>query len=470
MTEFQAAPMLIKNAEYYTPEGFRQGHILLEDGKIAAIYNNEEIALPDGVQQYDAKGRLLLPGAIDTHVHVREPGNPEKEDFLTGTAAAVAGGVTTICQMPNVNPMPHNAETFAECQRISAEKSLCNVVFYAAAGADNTEDFAEMLDLGAIGLKTFLQPSRLGEPKYITVAADDEDRELCRVLTAAAKVGARCYFHCEDYTLIGFLENKAHAAGEEDFSFHYKTRPDESELLAVLRVLTAAKKCGAKVGIVHASTAAVGDLIALTKANAGTENAVDVTMEVCFHHLFFDQSQIDRFGPYAKCNPPLRSAENVQGLWQYVLDGTVDYIGSDHAPHTPEQKKAGIHAIWQAPSGIAHIELMVPLMLTAVNDGYLPIERMTELLCVNGYKAMGLYPEKGRIAVGADADLIVVDMNREWRFDSSKMQTKARSTCRMFDGLEMKGAVEATIVGGRIICLNGIVDYRRSNSTPSTVS
>lgn len=463
MTEFRATPMLIKNAEYYTPQGFLRGDILLDGGKIAAIYDTpydkEEIDLPKGVRIFDAEGKKVLPGAIDTHMHIREPGNPEKEDFLTGTAAAAAGGVTTVCQMPNVNPMPHNVESLNESKRLAAEKALCNVVFYAAAGADNTEDFADLAANGVVGLKTFLQPAKPGEPQYITVAADDEDRELCRVLTAAAKVGARCYFHCEDYTLIGFLENKAHAAGEEDFSFHYKTRPDESELLAVLRVLTAAKKCGAKVGIVHASTAAVGDLIALTKANAGTEHAVDVTMEVCFHHLFFDNSQIDRFGPYAKCNPPLRSAENVQGLWQYVLDGTVDYIGSDHAPHTPEQKKAGIHAIWQAPSGIAHIELMLPLMLTAVNDGYLPMERMVELCCVNGYKAMGLYPEKGQIAEGADADLIVVDMDREWRFDSAKMQTKARQTCRMFDGLPMKGAIEATIVEGQIICANGVVDY-----------
>lgn len=463
-----ARPILLKNAEYYTPDGMKSGHILLTDGKIAHIFNKEEefsekdfadekIAEP-AWQVYDVAGRVVLPGAIDTHVHVREPGNPEKEDFLTGTAAAVAGGVTTICQMPNVNPAPHNAATLADCMQLARQKALCNVAFYAAAGADNTADFADMLDMGAVGLKTFLQPGKPGEPQYITVAQDDGDEELCRVLAAAAALGVRCYFHCEDYKLIGKLEAQAHKEGLENFAFHYKTRPDEAELLAVLRVLTAAKKCGAKVGLVHVSTAAVADLVALMRS---CEDSVDVTVEVCFHHLFFDESQIDKFGPYAKCNPPLRSAENVQGLWQYVLNGTVDYIGSDHAPHTPEQKKAGIDAIWQAPSGIAHIELMLPLMLTAVNDGHLTLERMAELCCVNGYKAMGLYPQKGRIAEGADADLIVVDMDREWRFESAKMQTKARQTCRMFDGLAMKGAIETTIVGGKIVCANGVVDYTK---------
>lgn len=465
-----AKPILLKNAKYYTPEGIKGGHILLNGGKIAHIFDEfdakedfsenfaEEKIADSALQVYDVSGRMVLPGAIDTHVHVREPGNPEKEDFLTGTAAAVAGGVTTICQMPNVNPAPHNAATLANCMQLARQKALCNVVFYAAAGADNTADFADMLDMGAVGLKTFLQPGKPGEPQYITVGQDDGDEELCRVLSAAATLGARCYFHCEDYRLIGKLEAEAHKEGLENFAFHYKTRPDEAELLAVLRVLAAAKKCGTKVGLVHVSTAAVADLVALMR---GCDDSVDVTVEVCFHHLFFDESQIDKFGPYAKCNPPLRSVENVQGLWQYVLNGTVDYIGSDHAPHTPEQKKAGIDAIWQAPSGIAHIELMLPLMLTAVNDGYLTLERMAELCCVNGYRAMGLYPQKGLVAEGADADLIVVDMSREWRFDSAKMQTKARKTCRLFDGLAMKGAVEATIVGGKIVYADGVVDYTK---------
>lgn len=455
MTEQCRRPMLIKNAEYYTPQGFKRGELLLSEGKIAQIAD-KITALPQDYICYDAKGKIVLPGAIDTHMHIREPGSPEKEDFLTGTAAAVAGGVTTVCQMPNVNPAPHDAATLSACRKLAEEKALCNVEFYAAAGADNTENFAELLDGGAIGLKTFLQPGKPGEVQYISVAQDDDDEELCRVLTAAAKLGARCYFHCEDYKLIGKLEADAHANGLEDFSFHYKTRPDEAELLAVLRVLTAAKKCSAKVGIVHASTAAVADLVALMRT---CEDSVDVTMEVCFHHLFFDESQIDKFGPYAKCNPPLRSVENVQGLWQYVLDGTVDYIGTDHAPHLLAQKQAGEREIWQAPSGIAHIELMLPLLLTAVNDGYLPLERLVELCCVNGYKAMGLYPRKGRVAEGADADLIVVDMNREWRFNADLMQTKARETCRMFNGLEMKGALEATIVGGKMVYADGVVDY-----------
>jgi allantoinase len=450
--------LLLKNAEYYTPEGFRRGDILLADGKIAEIFEitenftevPAEAALND-VLLYDAAGKKILPGAIDTHVHVREPGSPEKEDFLSGSAAALAGGVTTICQMPNTSPMPHDLASL-QATFDAAAKSLCNVAVYAAAGYDNRGEFAALKKAGVCGLKTFLQPGKPGEPQYITVASDNDD-ELCELLAAAKEAGLRCFFHCEDYGLIGRLEEAAHAAGEEGYDFHYKTRPDEAELNAVRRVLNAARQTGAAVGIVHVSTPAAAEEIKRAKAEG-----LDVTCEICFHHLFFDDSWLDRFGPYAKCNPPLRSAEDVAAMWQYLADGTADYLGSDHAPHLLADKQKGEENIWLAPSGVAHIELMLPLLLTAASEGRITLERVAELLCVNGYKTMGLYPRKGVIAPGADADLVVVDCDKEWAFDSALMQTKAREACRHFDGLSLKGAVEASIVNGQLVYAAGRVD------------
>ncbi|MBQ2888473.1 MAG: dihydroorotase family protein [Firmicutes bacterium] len=454
-------PLLLKNAEYYTPQGFKLGHLLLDNGRIAEIWPNlpsdEEIAARyPNFAVYDVADKLVLPGAVDTHVHVREPGSPQKEDFISGTAAALSGGVTTICQMPNVLPLPHNAENLA-VSRQAAEKALCNVCIYASAGADNQADFAELAGQGVCGLKTFLQPSYAKEPQYLTInnAASAADDELTSLLAAAVPTGLRCFFHCEDYGLIAELEAEAHSKGEEAYDFHYKTRRDEVEINAVKRVLTAAKKTGAKVGIVHVSTVGAAKLIAAAKAEG-----VDVTFEVCFHHLFFDDSWLDKFGPYAKCNPPLRSADNVQGLWQYINDGTVDYLGSDHAPHLLSEKQRGEQQIWLAPSGIGHIELMLPLLLTAVKQGKLTVERLTELLCVNGYKMLGLYPQKGCIAVGADADLTVVDLRKDWQFDSKLMQTKARESCRHLDGLPLNGAVEAAVVRGRLLYAAGKVDYQ----------
>ena len=148
------------------------------------------------------------------------------------------------------------------------------------------------------------------------------------------------------------------------------------------------------------------------------------------------------------------------GLWPYLLDGTVDYIGSDHAPHLPAAKQAGQEQVWLAPSGIAHIELLLPMLLQAVNQGKITLERLAELCCVNGYKQMGLYPQKGRLTVGADADFTVVDLAKEWTFKSAAMQTKARANATLFDGLPMQGAVEAAIVRGRLMYAGGRVDYQ----------
>lgn len=448
-------PLLLKNAFYYTETGFKLGHILTIEGKIAAIYPETELPqLPDDAVVYDVAGKHVLPGAIDTHVHVREPGWPEREDFFTGTAAALAGGITTICQMPNTQPTPHDLPSLELTRQAAGPKILCDTAVYAAAGYDNRDQLAVLAQTGICGFKTFLQFSEqhTAEPQYITV---QNREELTELLDASAATGLRHFFHCEDFILINRLEQAAHQAGAEDYSFHYKTRPDAAELNAVQQVLHAARKTGAKVGIAHVSTVAAAEAIRRAKADG-----VDVTCEVCFHHLFFDDSWLDKFGPLAKCNPPLRSAANVAGLWPYLLDGTVDYIGSDHAPHLPAAKQAGQEQVWLAPSGIAHIELLLPMLLQAVNQGKITLERLAELCCINGYKQMGLYPQKGRLAVGADADFTVVDLAKEWTFKSAAMQTKARANATLFDGLPIQGAVEAAIVRGRLMYAGGRVDYQ----------
>lgn len=449
----KSGSLLIMNAEYYDTEAgaFAFGHIVAESGVITGIYTDMEAAkaaAPDNAAVFDAAGLKVLPGAIDTHVHVREPGRPDKEDFLSGTAAALSGGVTTICQMPNVTPSPHNLGCLL-VSRDAARDALCDVAFYAAAGCDNVESYDELAEAGVCGLKTFLQAGRAGE-QYINVAGDDELRQM---LQKAAKLHLRHFFHCEDYDMIGELEAAAHANGAEGYDFHYKTRPDASELSAVERVLRLARETGAPVGIVHVSTVSAAEAIKRAKAEG-----VDVTCEVCFHHLFMDDSWLDRFGPYAKCNPPLRSAEDVAGLWAYINDGTVDNIGSDHAPHLASEKAQGKEKIWLAPSGIAHIELMLPLLLTAVAEGRLTLERMAELVAVNGYKIMGLYPKKGRIAPGADADFSIVDIGRKWRFAADDMYTRARENGHLFDGMELGGRVVASIVRGRVVMQDGRVD------------
>lgn len=451
--------LILQNANYYNDGKFQIGNILVKDEKIAEILAVDlEISpeiLENAKRVVDASGKYVFYGLIDTHVHVREPGRGDKEDFTTGTAAALAGGVTTICQMPNVDPIPSDVSNLEKMLYIIEEKSLCDVMVYGSCGFDNREDLQALADAGVCGLKTFLQPSAQGK-QPITVRNEEE---LMAVMTAAAATGVREYFHCEDNNLMKAKEAELHALAEqgqdtEGYDFHYKSRPDAAEIASVELVLKCAKATGCKVGIVHTSTVGAMELVKAAKAEGQ-----DVTCEVCFHHAFFDESYLDEFGPWAKCNPPLRSKANVEGLWAYILDGTVDYIATDHAPHLVSDKTAGLEQVWKAASGIPHIEMMLPMLLTAVNDGKITLEKLAPLVAKNGYKEMHVDHVKGEIAVGFDADFAILDIEKANIVDSQKFFTKGKDTCKMFDGIATKGAVYMTILRGKVLFENSEIDF-----------
>lgn len=451
----ERAQLIIKNANYYAAGNFLQGEIVVIDGKIVAITaisGNSDNFIADNV--IDADGFTVLPGLIDSHVHFREPGHTEREDYFSGSCAAAAGGFTAYRVMPNVIPPPYDPEHLNDCVVLAEQKSLVDFMILAAAGYDNIQHFPGLLNAGAIGFKTFLQPPPAGkEQEFIGLTAAD-DGELYLMLQAGAASNGRFYFHAENHLLIKALERYLHATGQEDYSFHYNSHAAVAEVESVATVLSFAKATGCKVGFVHITLPESCRLIKQAR-----EQGVDVVTETCFHYLLFNDSFIDRFGSYAKCNPPLRNKADSDGLWPYLLDGTIDMIGSDHAPFTVAEKELGQgQGIWQAPSGIPAMEVMLPLMLDQVDKGRLGLADIARLFSENTAKAHGLYPRKGCIDLGSDGDFTIVDTSSRRTLSREKMYTKARDINLMYEGLEITGIPVYTIVRGRVVMDHGHVD------------
>ena len=444
--------LIIKNALYYANDAFFQGHIAVDDGKIVGL----SLDLPETNAEtvIDAKGRHVLPGMVDSHVHFRDPGNPEREDFFTGSRAAVAGGVTTICEMPITRPPVNSIEVLEHRKSLAAERCITDFAFYGAAGFENRDKLQALTDSGVCAFKTFLHPAPKGrEPEFIGLTVND-DGQLFMMMREAAKTGARFIFHCENYKLIEKMEEYLHDTGCRDYSFHYKSRPKIAETESVATIIQFARATGCKVGIAHISAPEACALVRQAQADG-----LNITAETCFHYLCFTEKDIDAKGPYAKCNPPLRSEADVQALWDYVRNGTISYIGSDHAPFIKEEKEIGKReGIWRAYSGMPAIECFLPIMLTQVNKGKLTLEQLCRLMSENTCKLFGLYPQKACISIGSDADFCIVDMEKKYQLSIARMFSKARECNELFDQLECQGSIEHTIIRGRVVFAEGVVD------------
>ncbi len=445
--------LIVKNAKYYAADRFWDGDILIADGKITAIMESGGSQWLAAENTIDARGLIVAPGFIDSHVHFREPGSPDRENFFSGSCAAAAGGITTFCEMPNSCPPPNCVANLQRRIDLAEEKSVVDFAMFGAAGYGNTQQFASLLEQGVIAFKTFLQPSPAGREEEFAGLTANGDGELYAMMRAGAVSGGRYFFHCEDADLIAMLERELHEAGEEGYDFHYRSRCDLAEVAVVEKIIRFAEATGCKAGIVHITVPESCRLIKEAKARG-----VDIAAETCFQYLIYDESAIDRFGPCAKTNPPFRSRQDVEGLWPYLLDGTINMIGSDHAPLTADEKKRGEKQIWKAFSGIAGVEVMLPLMLDQVAKGRISLAQLIRSMSENTARLYGLYPRKGAIAVGSDADLTIIDPEREYTLSSADMYTMAHANNRMFDGLRLKGRPVFTVSRGRVVMSEGKVD------------
>jgi dihydroorotase len=428
--------LVIRGGQVVTPDAVFGASVAIKDGVIVGVGADE--LMPQAAEVLDARGLHVLPGAIDVHVHFRDPGYPHKEDFASGTAAAAFGGVTTVFDMPNTIPPTGTAEALAAKQKMAAEKAHIDFGLYGLLGEDTIAHVPALIEGGVIGFKLYMGNTFGKIPSPSTGA-------MLEAFETVAPTGKRISLHAETNSIMERRETALRAAGRTEALAHIASRPAVVAVEAVSRAAILAEWTGARIHVLHISSAE--ELRPLREAKA---RGVDVTGETCPHYLMLSTDDYARLGGVIRVNPPVREARNQEPLWAGLADGTIDLIATDHAPHAIEEKTR--NDIWTVDAGFPGVETQMPLMLTAVNAGRLSICDYVRLACAAPAKIWGLYPTKGAIQPGADADIAIVDLAREWTIDDAKLQSRAKIT--PWNGRRVAGLPIHTLVRGRFVMRN----------------
>jgi dihydroorotase len=423
----QIFDLVFKGGTIVNQAGEGLADIGVRDGRIAEIGSIGEGMAGETI---DASGLHILPGVIDTQVHFREPGLEHKEDLETGSRSAVLGGVTAVFEMPNTRPPTTSADALAAKVAAATGRMHCDFAFFVGATRDNVEDLAELeLQPGAAGVKVFMGSST-GD-----LLVDDEET-LARIL---ATIRRRAAFHSEDETR---LRERMPLQRGGDPSSHSEWRDPEAALAATMRLLRLAAAAGKRVHVLHVSSGEEMALLALHKDVA----SVEVTPQ---HLTLAAPDAYEDLGTRAQMNPPLRDSYHQERLWWGLERGVVDVLGSDHAPHTLEEKSKIYPA---TPSGMPGVQTLVPVMLDHVNAGRLSLARFVDLTSAGPQRIFGI-AGKGRLAVGYDADLTIVDLKAERVIENRWIGSKCGWT--PFAGRRVKGWPVGTLVRGRLAMWQG---------------
>jgi dihydroorotase len=427
------ADLVIHNGTIVAHDTAAEASIAIKDGQILAVGAGE--AMPPGRQIFDAGGLHILPGAIDVHVHFRDPGYPDKEDWTSGTLAAAFGGVTTVFDMPNTIPPTGNADILAAKHEIAAQKAHVDFGLYGLLGEDTIEHVPALVEGGVIGFKLYMGNTFGKIPSPSTGA-------MLEAFEVVAPTGKRVSLHAETNSIMERRQTWLTEAGRQDPLAHLASRPAVVAVEAVSRAAILAEWTGARIHILHISSAEE-----LRPLREGKARGVDITGETCPHYLMLSADDYHDLGGIIRVNPPVREARNQEPLWSAIADGTIDLIATDHAPHTPEEKTR--NDIWAVDCGFPGVETQMPLMLTEVNKGRLSISDYVRLSSYNPARLWGLYPRKGAILPGADADLAIVDLSHEHTLTDAALQS--RSKISPWNGRRVKGLPLHTLVRGRFV-------------------
>jgi allantoinase len=433
--------LYLKNARVVTEEEVFHGGVTVQGEKIVDLVRGDpEVA---AARVVDLQGKILFPGVVDGHVHFNEPGREHWEGYRTGTMAAAAGGVTSVLEMPlNSTPPTTNQARLARKRQVVANQAVVDYANWGGLVDNNLADLEAMNEEGVIGYKAFASASGVDFERI-------NDDLLFAGLNKMREMGNLIGLHAENEWVCAYLGKQLQASGRIDRAAWCESRPPFAELETVQRASYWAKVTGGNLHVVHVSIPEGIRHIARTR-----EDGANVTAETCPHYLFFDQQDFERIGPAAKCAPPLRSRESVEALWECVLEGLVDTIGSDHSPCTWDEKEKGMENVWKAWGGISGIQLTLPVMLSeGVNKRGLSLPALARMLSYNPARLFGLFPQKGSIRPGADADLVVVDLDKEWTLTADQLFYKNKFSA--YVGSTFKGSVERTLVRGKTVYQDG---------------
>ena len=418
--------LIIKNGFCYIDNDLKDKDIAIKDNKIVEIGK----ITSDAREVVDASGLTVLPGCIDTQVHFREPGSTDTEDLHSGSRAAIAGGITSVFEMPNTNPPTSNKIEFRKKLDLAKNRMYCNYAFYFGATPDNESELADLKDLeGCCGIKLFA-----GSSTGNLLVQHENDIE--KVFKSSSKVVS---VHSEDEEILNMRKK---LIKEGDVHSHPLWRNEECAISSTRRIVRIAERYKKKAHILHVTTKQEIDFLSQHKGN--------ITFEITPQHLtIFAPDCYDKLGTYAQMNPPIRDKSHYDRLWYGVKNNFPDTIGSDHAPHLKANKDKTYP---NSPSGMPGIQTLVPVMLNHVNDEKLTIQQFVNFVCENPVKIFGI-KNKGFIKKDFDADLTIVDMNKKIKIKNENIESKCKWS--PFNGMEFQGTPVATIINGQIKMKNG---------------
>ncbi|MGH9805376.1 MAG: allantoinase AllB [Candidatus Acidiferrales bacterium] len=440
---------VVRSRRVVTPAGVRPAAIHIRDEKIAAVAGFDDV--PSGAQLHDAGDRVVMPGLVDTHVHINEPGRAHWEGFETATRAAAAGGLTTLIEMP-LNSIPPTTTVAAYHDKLEAAAGKCSVDvgFWGGVVPGNTAELAGLYAAGVFGFKCFLVPSGVAEFQHVT------ETHLREALPELAQLDAVLLAHAE---LPGPIEEAARRppaaalrsateAPPTKYAVWWASRPHEAEDQAIALLLRLSQEFKARVHVVHLSSSS-----ALRALRAAQRDRLPVTVETCPHYLDFVAEEIPDRATEFKCAPPIRERDNRERLWEALGEGVIDLVATDHSPAPPAMKATDSGDFMQAWGGIASLQLSLPALWTPARQRGFGLEHLAEWLCRAPARLAGLADRKGAIAVGYDADLVVWEPEASFRVDPAQLHHRHKLT--PYAGRELAGVVRTTFLRGEIVYDDG---------------
>jgi allantoinase len=438
------APAFVRSERVVLPDGTRPATIHIEDGRIARIAAYDEPAAGNGI---DAGALVVLPGLVDTHVHINEPGRADWEGFRTATRAAAAGGVTTLVDMPlNSRPATVDEASFEAKLRTADGQLHVDVGFWGGIIPGNAASIRPLAERGVLGFKSFLAPSGVDEFPHVA------EEDLRVALPILATTGLPLLVHAE---LPALLRAPDPSANPRSYRTWLETRPVESEVAAIELLTRLARDSGARIHVVHLSAAASLDVIRRAHIDG-----VAISCETCPHYLTFESDRIADGATEFKCAPPLRMLTEREGLWRALESGDIEVVATDHSPAPPALKLLEEGDVLRAWGGIASLQLGLAAVWTGAMDRGLPFDRLARWMAAAPAKLAGLDRTKGSIAPGLDADLVVWDPAAEEIVAASKLEHRHHIT--PYAGMRLRGRVRTTMLRGQIVFEDGTFAGRAS--------